>query len=609
MRNQIIVLALTLLTGSTFAQNVGIGTNAPDASAKLHIEDPNRGLMVPRVSLVDVTNGLTPVNAPMTGLLVFNTNVGVTGGSGTGFYYWDGTIWKRLQPYNGGDDWHLLGNAGTNPAVNFVGTTDNQDLVFRTNGVENARINTSGNVDIGASLDDARVYARILNTDLTTHYGLYVYNDGGITSGTTYGTRTINYSSTNSTKYGIYNYTNNEGTGARYGLYNYTYLNSASNSSAYGIRNYVSTYGSATQYGIYNYITSSSATGTHYGQRNYVYLNTASTVPNYGEYTYVDYASGERYGEYKSMGTSTAATGTVYGDYNTIAGSGNDVIYGVYSGITNTGTGTHYGLYSNVPGGTNDYAAYFNAGNVVANEVGGDYDFRIESNNRTSALHVDAGADVVRIGSASGSLNGNGGTLTQTYSGTTITIDYVADLDHGSVNGSTFGLGSVEYLVDGANEVFVSDDFSPDVNLVNDLGWENSWDDVYADDFWNVSDIRMKKDIKPMPYGLKEILQLQTISYTLKDDPFGDPKIGLKAQQALTLVPEAVKTHDYKLLDEQKPDEYTKVELNRMVMSYQTLVPVLIKATQEQQEIIDSLEDRIERLEKLLNSQDGSGQN
>src|ERR1043165_7334480 len=36
--------------------------------------------------------------------------------------------------------WNLTGNTGTNPATNFVGTTDNKDLVFRTNNTERMRI-------------------------------------------------------------------------------------------------------------------------------------------------------------------------------------------------------------------------------------------------------------------------------------------------------------------------------------------------------------------------------------------------------------------------------------------------------------------------------------
>ncbi len=40
--------------------------------------------------------------------------------------------------------WELLGNAGTNDAVNFIGTTDAEDLVFRTNNTEKLRISQEG---------------------------------------------------------------------------------------------------------------------------------------------------------------------------------------------------------------------------------------------------------------------------------------------------------------------------------------------------------------------------------------------------------------------------------------------------------------------------------
>ncbi|WP_048501488.1 hypothetical protein [Chryseobacterium sp. BLS98] len=36
--------------------------------------------------------------------------------------------------------WNIQGNAGTNPATDFIGTTDNKDLVFRTNNAERFKI-------------------------------------------------------------------------------------------------------------------------------------------------------------------------------------------------------------------------------------------------------------------------------------------------------------------------------------------------------------------------------------------------------------------------------------------------------------------------------------
>jgi hypothetical protein len=45
--------------------------------------------------------------------------------------------------------WELTGNAGTAPANNFLGTTDNQPLAVRTNGQERMTITPDGNVGIG----------------------------------------------------------------------------------------------------------------------------------------------------------------------------------------------------------------------------------------------------------------------------------------------------------------------------------------------------------------------------------------------------------------------------------------------------------------------------
>ena len=49
--------------------------------------------------------------------------------------------------------WELTGNSGTTPGTDFIGTTDNQDVVFKANNVEYARLKatTVGNDDISLS--------------------------------------------------------------------------------------------------------------------------------------------------------------------------------------------------------------------------------------------------------------------------------------------------------------------------------------------------------------------------------------------------------------------------------------------------------------------------
>jgi hypothetical protein len=50
-------------------------------------------------------------------------------------------------------DWRLVGNTGTNESANFLGTTDNQPLVFRTNNTERMRVLTNGRIWINTTSD------------------------------------------------------------------------------------------------------------------------------------------------------------------------------------------------------------------------------------------------------------------------------------------------------------------------------------------------------------------------------------------------------------------------------------------------------------------------
>jgi hypothetical protein len=59
----------------------------------------------------------------------------------------DTTRWN-----NGGNDWKLSGNVGTDPNSNFIGTTDFTDLVIKTNNLERMRISKNGDIGIGVSL-------------------------------------------------------------------------------------------------------------------------------------------------------------------------------------------------------------------------------------------------------------------------------------------------------------------------------------------------------------------------------------------------------------------------------------------------------------------------
>ncbi len=60
--------------------------------------------------------------------------------------------------------WSLTGNSGTTPGNNFIGTTDNKDLVFKTNNSEKMRIYNNGNIDF--SLPESTSYYRFFGNIL-----------------------------------------------------------------------------------------------------------------------------------------------------------------------------------------------------------------------------------------------------------------------------------------------------------------------------------------------------------------------------------------------------------------------------------------------------------
>lgn len=129
--------------------NLGIGTSAPDASSLLDVYSTNKGLLIPNVALTGA-NDATTIASPATSLLVYNPG---TYFSPAGYYYNAGTPgvpnWISLSS-NGGNAWQLAGNAGTNPPTDFIGTTDNKDVVFERNGVRAGLLNQNyGNTDEG----------------------------------------------------------------------------------------------------------------------------------------------------------------------------------------------------------------------------------------------------------------------------------------------------------------------------------------------------------------------------------------------------------------------------------------------------------------------------
>ena len=115
--------------------------------------------------------------------------------------------------------------------------------------------------------------------------------------------------------------------------------------------------------------------------------------------------------------------------------------------------------------------------------------------------------------------------------------------------------------------------------------WSIIW---AANGFIQTSDIRYKTNIEPLDYGLNEVMKMNPVSYNWKENPDSNPKVGLIAQELAEIIPEVV-------VGEDDSDGETPLGVN-----YAEIVPVLIKAVQEQQELIQNQEKEIRELRQSL---------
>ncbi len=84
--------------------------------------------------------------------------------------------------------WTLLGNSGTNAAVNFIGTTDAVDWVVRTANSERMRVTSGGNVGIGTTTPAVRLAVggagtNVYATDMWVENNIHVQGNETLVQG------------------------------------------------------------------------------------------------------------------------------------------------------------------------------------------------------------------------------------------------------------------------------------------------------------------------------------------------------------------------------------------------------------------------------------------
>ncbi|MQP25651.1 hypothetical protein GFJ94_11315 [Flavobacterium sp. LMO8] len=413
---QKLLLFLFLSSYALLAQ-VGIGTTTPNGA--LEVTSANDGMVVPRVALSSTTDAAT-VQTLVESELVYNT--ATVSDLTPGYYYWDGVAnWIRINP-TASNDWTLTGNAGTlpgtwaAPGTNFIGTTDAQDMFFRTNNQNRLRILSNGRMEFGP-----------MSANPSTGTATYYFSNEP--------TNTSNF-------VGINNKYENSCTGSNFGFYNRNIsLTAGSNGHQYGFVNVVSGLGNGLKTGISNTIfdtqnvsggsvrliynattigsTNTNASIEHLGVHNHLYFRATGRGILKGVYNDILTPSGSTHTEgifgVHNMFT-IRSSGTTYGSvsqYST-GSTGTGDKYGFYALIPNGLAGTHYGMYSDVTNASG-YAGYFLGRVSIGTTAGNEYILPASRGTNGQVMTTDGAGNVSWTSSSSSTLAFDNASVAATF--------------------------------------------------------------------------------------------------------------------------------------------------------------------------------------------------
>jgi len=292
------------------------------------------------------------------------------------------------------------------------------------------------------------------------------------------------------------------------------------------------------------------ATGATYG----VYGSDASTTTGAaaGYFTETG-ASGATVGVYGTTASTTGGAAGVEGaDWATTGAT-----YGVYGVDASTTTGAAAGFFTETGASGVTVGVY----GSTASTTGGAAGVQGADWATTGATYGVYGVDASTTAGAKGVVGTATGTTGATYG------VYGTDASATGFGGYFTNTNGGYALATGSGNVGIGTN-SPAAKLhvIGDIRYTG----VIVD----VSDRLLKTDIRPLPPGqLAKMMQLQPVSFVMKDDPKHRTELGLIAQDTEPLYPDLVQTD---------PD-------GSKSLGYVGLVSPLIKAMQEQQAEIDHL--------------------
>ena len=277
-------------------------------------------------------------------------------------------------------------------------------------------------------------------------------------------------------------------------------------------------------------------------------------------------------------GTGNSFFGAFAGDVNT----GNDNSFYGYgagflndTGSQNTFNGFRAGRY-NTTGSNNTFS-----GNIAgeSNTTG----FSNTFNGSFAGNLNTSGNSNVFMGYKAG--NGNTTGYNNTYYG------YKAGSSNSTGNGNLFLGYKAGENETGSNRLYIANSSYPLIYGEFDYGIVEVYGDFYVTgNSYITSDARFKKDIELIDSSLRKIMNIRGVSYTWRTDQAGvrgfDEKrhFGVVGQEVAAVLPEAV----------------SKDREGIFKVAYSELIPVMIEAIKEQQQIITELSKKVDDLERKV---------
>lgn len=157
-----ISLLISIMYAALSSAQVGIGTTTPDLNSDLTLGSSNKGLLLNKVALISTT-----ANVYSEGMFLYNT---ATANDVTpGIYLSNGTSWTKVidaLTLNSilSSSWKTTGNNLS--ATDFIGSTNAQPFILKTNDNERVRIDSDGKVGIGTNAPQGIVDINSANSTL-----------------------------------------------------------------------------------------------------------------------------------------------------------------------------------------------------------------------------------------------------------------------------------------------------------------------------------------------------------------------------------------------------------------------------------------------------------